>query len=293
MRVWAASLFMAAVLMVSCTPPSDQAAEHVENLNSLSGDSIQVLQLPPGLTEISGLAVASDQTVYAHDDEHGIIYEVDISTGEARSIFALGNPTLSEDFEGIAVHGKWIYLITSDGVLFESPIGAHQERVSYNRYETGIGELCEVEGLAVKSEIKSDPLADPTFLILCKSPRENYYRDRLTVFKWTFGARMEAPTHFLSIDRDLILTSKEQRRFNPSAIEWVVEDQTMFVISARNRQVLHLNEEGDVLSKHLLDELGHPQSEGLTIMPNGDWIIADEGQEGNPGTLSRYLTGGP
>jgi len=293
MRVWAASLFIAVMFMVSCTPTSDQGAEHVENLNSLSGDSIQVLQLPPRLTEISGLAVASDQTVYAHDDEYGIIYELDISTGEAISIFALGNPTLSEDFEGIAVHGKWIYLITSDGVLFESPIGAHRKRVSYNRYETGIGELCEVEGLAVKSEIKSDPSADPTFLILCKSPREKYYRDRLTVFKWTFGARMDAPTHFLSIDRDLILTSKEQRRFNPSAIEWVVKDQSMFVISARNRQVLHLNEEGDVLSKHLLDELGHPQSEGLTIMPNGDWIIADEGQGGNPGTLSRYLIGGP
>jgi len=293
MRVWAASLFIAVMFMVSCTPTSDQGAEHVENLNSLSGDSIQVLQLPPRLTEISGLAVASDQTVYAHDDEYGIIYELDISTGEAISIFALGNPTLSEDFEGIAVHGKWIYLITSDGVLFESPIGAHRKRVSYNRYETGIGELCEVEGLAVKSEIKSDPSADPTFLILCKSPREKYYRDRLTVFKWTFGARMDAPTHFLSIDRDLILTSKEQRRFNPSAIEWVVKDQSIFVISARNRQVLHLNEEGDVLSKHLLDELGHPQSEGLTIMPNGDWIIADEGQGGNPGTLSRYLIGGP
>jgi len=26
-------------------------------------------------------------------------------------------------------------------------------------------------------------------------------------------------------------------------------------------------------------------------MPNGDWIIADEGQGSNPGTLTRYRAG--
>jgi len=51
---------------------------------------------------------------------------------------------------------------------------------------------------------------------------------------------------------------------------------------------VHLSEAGELLSKQVLDTDIHPQSEGLTLMPNGDWIIADEGQEDNPGLLTRY-----
>jgi len=275
---------------ISDVQVKDFAASQIrkKDLSPLSDPLPQRVELPQGLFEISGLAMASDKTVYAHDDEYGIIYEVDISTGETGSIFALGDPTIRADFEGIAVHGDNIYMITSDGVLYETRIGAHQQRVQYNRYETGIGALCEVEGLAIKTTTFTELYNDPNFLILCKTPRQKYYQDRLTIFKWTFETRLAEPAPFLSLDRDLILTPKEQKRFNPSAIEWDAENQSIFVISARNGQVVHLSEAGELLSKHVLDTDIHPQSEGLTLMPNGDWIIADEGQEANPGLLTHY-----
>jgi len=257
-----------------------------KDLNALSDSSPHVVKLPKGLTEISGLAVASDQTIYAHNDEHGIIFEVNVSTGEPRSIFAIGNPTIASDFEGIATHENRVYLINSDGVLYESTIGLHQQRVKFNAYDTGIGDVCEVEGLTAKSSEHSE---DASFLILCKSPRQPEYKDRLTIFEWSLDQRLTKLDPFLSLDRDLILTKKEQKKFKPSAIEWHKESRSIFVISGQNRRVIQLSEDGNLLSKQRLEKALHPQSEGLTIMPNGDWVVSDEGQGLNPGTLTRYL----
>jgi len=167
---------MAAAGAVSCTPPSSPPAtpssapiesamsesappgsalpssspEPAADLKPLLDPSPQIMRLPSGLAEVSGLAVASDRTVYAHDDEHGIVYEIDVLSGEMGAIFALGHPTIRGDFEGIATYDGLIYLITSDGLLFETQIGAHKERVPFNSYSTGIGEFCEIEGLTVK-----------------------------------------------------------------------------------------------------------------------------------------------
>jgi len=84
------------------------------------------------------------------------------------------------------------------------------------------------------------------------------------------------------------LTGKEQKKFKPSAIEWHEKTRSIFIVSGRNQQVLQLNKDGDFLSKKALSGAPHPQSEGLTIMPNGDWVISDEGQGLNPATLTRY-----
>jgi len=305
MQVWAATLLLMGLVMTSCTPPSPpplsptsvppSASVEFADLRSLSDPSPQVFQLPNGLKEVSGLAVASDQSVYAHDDEHGIIYEVDISTGKTGAIFALGDPTISSDFEGIAVHEGRIYVITSDGLLFESPIGAHQDRVRFNHYNTGVGEICEVEGLAVKSAVlhkPSEPNAenfdDSQFLILCKTPRQSAYENKINIFVWSFADRVKVPETFLSLDLDLLLTQDEQKKFYPSAIEWHAKSRSIFVISARNRQVVQLSEKGELISKRTLDKTLHPQSEGLTLMPNGDWVIADEAKKRGFGTLTRY-----
>src|ERR1700704_3308634 len=73
--------------------------------------------LPDGLREISGLAVASNNTVYAHDDNYAIVYEVDLNLQKAIRAFALGKPTVRGDFEDIAVRDGSVYLLTSDGYL--------------------------------------------------------------------------------------------------------------------------------------------------------------------------------
>ena len=68
--------------------------------------------LPEGLREISGLAVASNNTVYTHDDNYAIVYEVDLNLQKAIKAFALGKPTVKGDFEDIAVRDGYVEGIT-------------------------------------------------------------------------------------------------------------------------------------------------------------------------------------
>ena len=106
------------------------------------------VNLFPGLMEISGLALGADGTVFAHNDEHGIIYQLRTIDGEVERAFALGDPTLEKDFEGIEIYNGRVYLLSSRGKIYEAPIGEHKSRVKYNAYDTGVGDFCETEGLA-------------------------------------------------------------------------------------------------------------------------------------------------
>ncbi|MGE0352695.1 MAG: hypothetical protein AB7Q69_05580, partial [Gemmatimonadales bacterium] len=76
-------------------------------------------RLPRALTEISGLAMNAEGRLFAHDDERGIIFEVDYRSGRILRSFSLGRRGLRGDYEGIAVVGQSIWLVTSDGTLYE------------------------------------------------------------------------------------------------------------------------------------------------------------------------------
>ena len=245
----------------------------------------KILPMPKGLLEISGLAVASDNSVFAHNDEHGIVYEISIETGDIMRAFAMGDPTIAADFEGIATTTDRIYLITSKGILYESLIGAHQSRVKFNAYDTGVGSNCEVEGLA---NGPIDEAGWASFLILCKSPRQPELKDRLTIYQWSLLERRPVTEPWLSVDRDEILLQSEQKKFKPAGLEWQAKTERLFVISGGNRQFLQLTSKGDKISNFVLSDLHHSQTEGLAIMPDGALVFADEGSRAKPGSLSIY-----
>src|SRR5688572_23063229 len=57
--------------------------------------------LPPGLQEISGLALTKDNRLLVHDDELGQVSEIDYRRGVLVKRFSLGKG-IAGDFEGIA-----------------------------------------------------------------------------------------------------------------------------------------------------------------------------------------------
>ena len=162
------------------------------------------LNLISGLMEVSGLAIGPENTVYAHNDEYGIVYQVRLDEGEVVRAFALGDPTIERDFEGIEVVGERVYLLTSKGRIYEALIGENKTRVKYNAYDTGAGDFCETEGLTL------GPPADDgsaTFLILCKTPKrktpkEKVSKDRGRIYRWSLHARRPVQTPWLDVARE-------------------------------------------------------------------------------------------
>jgi hypothetical protein len=236
--------------------------------------------LPQGLSEVSGLAVASDLSVFAHNDEYGIVYEVEVATGKTIKAFALGASTVKADFEDIAARGDYVYLLTSDGRIFEARKGEHRKRVLYNVYDTGVGARCETEGLA-NGPTEND------FLILCKRMRDEAFKDRLVVFLWNVADHSPVTAPWLNVSLDGLLGKLEQANFHPSAFAWKRDTRTLFIISAKGHNAIEIDMRGRLVSRYKVDKRRHPQPEGMTLMPDGRLVIGDEGPRGH-GKLTVY-----
>jgi hypothetical protein len=236
--------------------------------------------LPQGLSEVSGLAVASDDSVFAHNDEYGIVYEVELKTGKTVKAFALGTPTVKADFEDIATRGEYIYLLTSDGRIFEARKGEHRKRVLYNVYDTGVGQRCETEGLA------NGPREDE-FLILCKRMRDPSLEDRLVIFLWNVADHSPVTAPWLNVPLGSLLDKLEHANFHPSALAWKRETGTLLIISSKGHNAIEIDSQGRLRGRYKFDKDRHPQPEGMTMMPDGRLVIGDEGPRGH-GKLTIY-----
>jgi uncharacterized protein YjiK len=248
--------------------------------NYLRNPPVKQFFLPGGLSEISGLAVASDDTVYAHDDNYAIVYEINLTSEKTIKAFALGKPTIKGDFEDISVRGGNVYLLTSDGHLYEAPVGENRKRVRYNAYDTGVGEHCESEGLAIGPD-------DGDFLILCKKMHQAELKDRLVIYIWNLHSRTPVATPWLNVSLDGLVDKLDQANFHPSAFIWRRERGTLIIVSAKGHSAIEIDQQGNLLDQLRLDKLQHPQPEGLTQMPDGRLIMSDEGPRGQ-GKLSVY-----
>ncbi len=239
------------------------------------------IALPRALAEVSGLAAASDSSVFAHDDEVAIIHELRVSDGESLREFCLGMPAVRGDFEGVAKVDDRIFLVTSDGLIYAATIGADRAAVDYKVHDSGIGERCEVEGL-------SRAPSQDHLLVLCKEMHRKKDRDRLTIYRWKIGGENAETEPWLSLRLRDMMKKSEARKFKPSALEWDPERNRMLIASARSRHLLILSETGALIEKRKLDKKLHPQAEGLTILADRWMVLADEKARARSAYLTVY-----
>jgi hypothetical protein len=78
----------------------------------------QVITLPPVLHEVSGLAEIDSASFVCIQDEIGVLFFYDLSRNQISRELPFA---LEGDYEGITRVGKTIYVLRSDGTLFEIP----------------------------------------------------------------------------------------------------------------------------------------------------------------------------
>lgn len=258
-------LLILIALLAACAPGNDEA---------------RYLPMPEALAEISGLAMASPNSVFAHDDESAVIHEVSLEDGQVLRSFALGNPVIEDDIEGIAADGDRIWIINSEGVIRTLRAGRDQTRVVHRQYDTGVGEHCEVEGLSLSPRRGN-------LLIICKNMHEGDRRGTLVIYQWDAETHEPVGAPWRQIPLAQALRA-ERTDFAPSGIEWLPDYKQILVISARGRSMLVLDRDGGIIARHRLNIINHPQSEGVTVVGSDRLVIADEGQQGEPGQLAVY-----
>jgi len=246
-------------------------ADVLQGHSFLAGAS-QQWKLPDKLNEISGLALTADARLLAVTDEQAIVYELDYTEGRLVKAFALGDPTVRGDFEGIACSEGRVWLMTSKGVIYEAAEAEDGERVTFDEYSTGLGKFCEFEGLAFRQE-------DRSLLLLCKKIMRKSGLEGLRIFAWSTTSReVDHGKTIMLPDRD-IAAALRMNRLNPSGIAIAPQTGNLLIVAARQRAVIELGADGDLRSAHELAAVAHRQAEGIEIMPAGEILVADEGGE--------------
>jgi uncharacterized protein YjiK len=227
-------------------------------------------RLPNRLREISGLATSADGRLFAHNDERAIVYEIDYKEGRLTKAFALGDPIARGDFEGIAVVGDTVYLITSGGRLYETREAADEQRTRYNTYDTGVGGICEVEGLALEP-------TDRSLVLVCKTVDDDELKGSISIFRWSVDRHELTDDSPILIDRDLVTDQIPGKSFNPSGIERHPLLGSFFVVAARQEAIIEISPAGELLGIAELRGKRHRQVEGIAFSPAGDLLLSDEG----------------
>ena len=247
----------------------------------LGGDQAKRWELPRPLREISGLATTADHRLLAHNDEAGIVFEIDALDGSVVKEFQLADlaDPVTDDFEGIAVADGWIYLVTSNGRLYECREGADDEAVLFQVYATGAGRDCEIEGLAYDAGRRE-------LVLMCKSARSDGLRGGLGMFRWSIDEKA------LRGERTVVPVGDFARRigsnrFHPSGIERHPVSGNWFVVAARQAAIAEMTPEGQVLDVRRFEAPWHRQVEGIAFAPDGALFVADEGGRAR-GTLTVY-----
>ena len=235
-------------------------------------DTVRVL--PAALREISGLAMHHG-TLLAHDDELGRIYSINPSTGAIAGFATLRGP-VRDDFEGIAVLGDTVWLMTSAGRLYGVQASASSTPVAFVLRHTGLGKRCELEGLAADE-------ANGVLLLPCKTPTKN--GGGVVVYRWNVaGGKLAVPGTVSASAADLRRAGSP--RLRPSAIEAVPGSNHLLVLSSSPPALLELDAIGAARGYARLSNR-HTQPEGLAISASGDLYVSDEGAGGRA-TLSLY-----
>lgn len=240
--------------------------------------------LPSSLKEISDISVLSDSEVACVEDERGIVYVYDLDASRVTDTVHFGS---KGDYEGLAVVNSTVFVLRSDGRLFE--LSSLKRHPSVQTYDLHLP-IAESEGLCFDA-------THNRLLIAPKSRNQGAFgKDIRPIFAFTLPQRAVssspaleinvrdirrfAKLHDLPVPRQL---DKEKNRmhsvlrFVPSAIAVHPISREIFVLSSVDHLLVSCTSRGLITGYTLLDAGLFRQPEGLAFLRNGDLLISNEG----------------
>ena len=268
------NIYGVAVLAACVLAPGLIPCAHADRLDDLQ--PVATLPLPAELREVSGLAAIDATQVHAVADEVATVYTVDIGNGAITGKFSLGKPKIKGDFEGLAVSNGDLYLVTSDGLIYQTRMQPQQKRPDFAVFDTGLKHDCEIEGIAADAE--------GALILACKRSAMDPDRKRLVLYRWHQGDRPGTlrPWREIPVDSAGKCGTKT---FAAAGLEYDSATGVLLVVDSRHARVLEVGGDGTVRACHALPKGRHRQPEGIALMPDGRLVIADEG-----GKKNGYLT---
>jgi uncharacterized protein YjiK len=257
-----------------------------------------VCTLPAVLREISALAYVDPATLVCIEDELGILYTYNPETSlitTQRTFSAEG------DYEGIARVAQTMYVLRSDGRLFEvADYSSEAPQVRF--YDTGVPSK-DNEGLCYDE-------ARHRLLIAAKSKsgKKAELKDKRMIYEFdlkTMRLREEPvftldPQEITAFAQHAGIALPQQKKtkkggtgappaveLRPSAIGVHPITGQLYLLSAASHLLLVLTMDGTIQDIEVLDPKRFNKAEGITFTGEGDLFISNEGEDG-PATILRF-----
>jgi uncharacterized protein YjiK len=234
--------------------------------------------LPKDHDEISGVSLTPDGRLLAQSDERAQISEIDFRRGVVTKQFVVGAPVIRADLEGIAVANDVVFLLASNGILYEFREGDNGERVNYTSIDTHLGKECEFEGLAYDSTLRA-------LLLACKNVDLKGAKDKMVIYRWKLhggGNRLSR----LEVPLAPILKAIDEKDFHPSDITVDPITGNYVLIAGIEEAMVQITPDGGLLSANKLRG-NHHQPESIAITRDSILIIGDEATR-QPAVLTLY-----
>jgi uncharacterized protein YjiK len=235
--------------------------------------------LPETLTEISGLALLNDSTVACVEDESGVIFLYSLTKGKMIDQLRFEGPG---DYEGIEVIGDRVFVLKSNGNLYEYSI----EGDSTTTIKTPLKGSNNTEGLTYDQ-------ANNRLLIVCKG-RAGIGDKKLSgkaIYSYNLSTGFDPNPVFVITPEDLerwnqkqtlpINLTKRKAAFMPSAIGIHPISGNIYLLATVGKLLIVLKPSGEIKYCVPLSPRVLRQPEGICFTSSGDLIISNEGQEGS------------
>lgn len=252
----------------------DQALPEIKSYD-FGNKKMASVKLPKELSEASGLTFTDAGRLLGHNDEQGIIYEIDYHTGAIRQRFSLGKLVVyRDDLEDLAAKKDTIFMVNSSGVILRFLPGKDKERIDFQTFKTPLSIRNDVEGLVY------DPATD-CLLLACKGEAGIDFRSAVpaqhkAVYAFSLKTYKLLPKPRFLIPAAKIVAQIKEKEFSPSAIARHPRTGNFFVMAARGNAIVEIDAGGNLLSLSALPKSVHPQPEGLAIAADGTLVICNE-----------------
>lgn len=234
--------------------------------------------LPKPLSEISGIALTPDGRLLAHNDESGVVFEIDYRRGVVVKQFRIGKQTLHEDFEAITIVGERVFMLASNGKVYEFREGKDGDRVDFVVHDTRLGRECEFEGVAFDSTANSLVLA-------CKNIGIKSLKDFVVLYRWKLDSTASDVSQ-IKVPLSEVIGSNGWKGFTPSDMAVDPLTGNYVIVAAQERGMISITPQGVLLFSRPLTT-GHPMTEGLAITRDSILILSDEMVRA-PATITLY-----
>jgi uncharacterized protein YjiK len=252
--------------------------------------------LPSILHEISGITHIDSTLFVCIQDEKGILFFYDMGKNDINSRLEF---FIKGDYEGITRVNDTIYVLRSDGTLFEIPDYKSGNGIA-TPYPTEIPSK-DNEGLCYDSE-------NHRLLIACKDNpgKGDLSKDYRYIFAFDLSSKSLGNEPVISFDVaslkeyavkhhiDLPLKQKKKGspsepvfKFRPSAIGIHPLTGKLYLLSAEDYLLFIFDMDGNIEHIIKLNPALFLQPEGIAFFDNGDMVISNEGQPKLPANLQR------